>query len=86
MKLFHLSHTDLDGYSCQLVTKEFFQEGFFFNANYGVEVKLSIKKILKDLEEFKEEEILFLITDLNLTFNEAKDLEKNINPLKETFL
>ena len=83
MKLFHLSHTDLDGYSCQLVTKEFFQEGFFFNANYGVEVKLSIKKILKDVEEFKEEEILFLITDLNLTFNEAKDLEKNINRLKE---
>lgn len=83
MKLFHLSHTDLDGYGCQLISKEFFKEGFFFNANYGIEVKLSIKKILHDIEEFKEEEILFLITDLNLTFNEAKDLDKNINRLKE---
>ncbi len=83
MKLFHLSHTDLDGYSCQLITKEFFKEGFFFNANYGLEVKLSIKKILNDLQEFKNEEIIFLITDLNLTFNEAKDLNKNINKLKE---
>lgn len=84
MKLFHLSHTDLDGYSCQLISKEFFKEGFFFNANYGMEVKLSIKKILNDIQQFKKEEILFLITDLNLTFNESKDLEKNINKLKES--
>ena len=44
MKLFHISHTDLDGYGCQLITKEYFKEGFFYNANYGLEVKLSIKK------------------------------------------
>jgi len=78
MKLFHLSHTDLDGYSCQLITKEFFKEGFFYNANYGLEVKLSIKKILNDIEEFKEQEILLIISDLNLTFNESKDLDKEI--------
>lgn len=81
MKLFHLSHTDLDGYSCQLIIKEFFKDGFFFNANYGLEVKLSIKKILQDIEQFKEEEILLFITDLNLTFNESKDLDKNIKRL-----
>jgi len=83
MKLFHLSHTDLDGYSCHLITKEFFKEGFFFNANYGLEVKLSIKKILEDILEYKDEEILFLISDLNLTFNESKDLDKNIKQLNE---
>ena len=27
MKLFHISHTDLDGYGCQLITKEYFKEG-----------------------------------------------------------
>lgn len=59
MKLFHLSHTDLDGFSCQLITKEYFKEAFFYNANYGVEVKLSLKKILEDIEPFKDEDILF---------------------------
>ena len=82
MKLFHLSHTDLDGYSCQLITKEFFKEGFFFNANYGLEVKLNIKKILEDIKEFKEEQIMFIISDLNLTVNESKDLDKAISQLK----
>lgn len=83
MKFFHLSHTDLDGYSCQLITKEFFKEGFFFNANYGLEVKLNIKKILEDIKLFKEEEILFVISDLNLTITESKDLDKAISSLNE---
>ncbi len=83
MKLFHLSHTDLDGFSCQLITKEYFKEGFFYNANYGLEVKLNLKKILSNIQLFQDEEILFLISDLNLTFGEAKDLNKNINELNE---
>lgn len=81
MKFFHISHTDLDGYGCQLVTKEYFKEGFFYNANYGIEVKLSIKKVLEQILQYKEEEILILITDLNLTFGESKDLDKEINNL-----
>jgi len=83
VKLFHLSHTDLDGYSCQLLIKEYFNDGFYFNANYGLEVKLNLKKILQDIQEYKDDEILFFITDLNLTFNEAKDLDKAINDLNE---
>ena len=81
MKLFHLSHTDLDGFSCQLITKEYFKDGFFYNANYGLEVKLSLKKILDKIETFKDEEILFLITDLNLTLQESKELNNNIDKL-----
>lgn len=83
MKLFHISHTDLDGFTCQLITKEFFKEGYFYNANYGSEVKLSIKKALEDMLEFKDEEILFLITDLNLTFQESKDLDLDISKMNE---
>lgn len=83
MKLFHLSHTDLDGYSCQLITKEYFKDGFFYNANYGLEVKLNLKKILRDIEAYKDKEILFLISDLNLTFSESKDLNSSINELNE---
>lgn len=83
MILFHLSHTDLDGFSCQLITKEYFKKGFFYNANYGIEVKLNIKKMLQDIEAFKDEEILFLITDLNLTVQESKDLDKSITKLNQ---
>ena len=83
MKLFHISHTDLDGYGCQLITKEYFKEGSFYNANYGLEVKLSIKKVLEQVLDYKEDEILILISDLNLTFQEAKDLDKDINKLIE---
>ena len=83
MKLFHISHTDLDGYGCQLITKEYFKEGSFYNANYGIEVKLTVKKVLEEILDFKEEEILFLISDLNLTFQESKDLDKDISKLIE---
>ncbi len=83
MKFFHLSHTDLDGYSCQLITQKYFSDGLFLNANYGMEVKSSIKKILNTIINYKEEEILIFITDLNLTLNESKDLDKNINKLKK---
>ncbi|MDD2886871.1 MAG: phosphoesterase [Aliarcobacter sp.] len=81
MKLFHISHTDLDGYGCQLITKEYFKEGFFYNANYGIEVKLSIKKVLEQVLEYKDDEILILISDLNLTFPESKDLDRDVNNL-----
>ena len=81
MKLFHISHTDLDGYGCQLITKEFFKNGAFYNANYGIEVKLSIKKALEDISKYKEEEIFLLISDLNLTFGEAKELDNDINKM-----
>lgn len=83
MKLFHISHTDLDGYGCQLITKEFFKEGSFFNANYGLEVKLTIARVLEDILNYKDEEILFIISDLNLTFQESKDLDRDIKKLKE---
>ena len=83
MKLFHISHTDLDGYGCQLITKEFFKDGFFFNANYGVEVKLSIKKALEEITKYENEEILLIISDLNLTFQESKDLDNEVNKLIE---
>ena len=81
--LFHISHTDLDGYGCQLITKEFFKEGFFYNANYGLEVKLTIKRVLSDILNYKNEEILFLISDLNLTIQESRDLDKEITKLND---
>ena len=83
MILFHISHTDLDGYGCQLLTKEFFKTGFFYNANYGNEVKLTLKKVLGQIQKYKDEVIFFLISDLNLTPQESKDLDRNINILND---
>lgn len=81
MKLFHISHTDLDGYGCQLITNEFFNDTTFYNANYGLEVKLSIKKVLEEIKKYKDKEIFFIISDLNLNLQESEELDKDINHL-----
>ncbi len=83
MKFFHMSHTDLDGYGCQLISKKIYPEGKFYNANYGVEVKSTIKTILEAIELEEEKDIFFLISDLNLTTDESKNLTKSIENLNK---
>ena len=84
MKFFHLSHTDLDGYGCQFITKKVFPDAIFYNANYGLEVKLFLEDILTKIEELdKSENVLFMITDLNLTLDESKNLNHKIKKLNE---
>ncbi len=75
-KVFHLSHTDLDGYSCQLITKRCFDDIRFYNSNYGSEILVRLKQMIRDIEDDGAEENLFLITDLNLTMDDAKKLVK----------
>ncbi|OQX74721.1 MAG: 3'-to-5' oligoribonuclease B [Campylobacteraceae bacterium 4484_4] len=76
MKVYHLSHTDLDGYSCQLVTKKIFDEIEFYNSNYGQEIDERLEQIAGDIESDGKEESLILITDLNLTIPQAQKLEE----------
>ena len=83
MKLFHISHTDLDGFTCHLMTQLLFKDPFFINANYGLEVKLGIEKVFSEIDKEKDEEILFLITDVNLTLNEAKHLDIKVKEYNE---
>ncbi|OCL88011.1 DHH family phosphoesterase [Arcobacter porcinus] len=83
MRLFHISHTDLDGYACQFLTNKVFPQNTFYNANYGLEVKQALKQALLDIEKHKDEKILFIISDLNLTPQESAELDKNIDELKE---
>ncbi|ADG92264.1 phosphoesterase DHHA1 [Arcobacter nitrofigilis DSM 7299] len=84
MILFHISHTDLDGYGCQLLTKEIFSQSYYLNANYGLEVKQSIIHFIEHIinEEIKDE-ILFLITDVNLTNAESKYINNEVIKLNE---
>ena len=82
MKFFHISHTDMDGYGCQLISKKIFPDGYFLNANYGIEVKFCVKDVLNKISKCERgEKILFIISDLNLSAEESKDLDKKINDL-----
>lgn len=83
MQVFHLSHIDLDGYGSQFVAKHFFENISFFNANYGTEIQARLEKILSLIQaQDKEEEILLLITDLNLSLNESSFLQECVKELK----
>lgn len=78
MQVYHLSHIDLDGYACQLVSKQFFKNIQCYNANYGREVSARIYEILNAIAQSKENEFLILISDLNLNLNEAEYLQDKI--------
>jgi len=74
MKVYHLSHIDLDGYSCQLITKRCFEQIEYYNSNYGKEIDQRLEQIINDIERDIHGENLILITDLNLTLQQAKKL------------
>ncbi len=82
MKTYHLSHIDLDGYSCQLITKEVYENILFFNANYGAEVSERLNEIIDAIKKDKKDAAI-LITDLNLTMDESKWLSKEVQKLKD---
>jgi len=76
-RLYHLSHIDLDGYSCQLLTSYIFKNRKYYNSNYGKEIVVRIDEIFEDIEKQDNNlKIFILITDLNLSMEEAEYLEK----------
>lgn len=79
---YHLSHIDLDGYSCQLVMAQTAHTMISYNANYGAEVMDRLEEILDTLKKNKQEATI-LISDLNLTPDEAKWLHYEIKKLNE---
>lgn len=78
----HLSHTDLDGYSCQLIMKYTPYKLFNYNANYGAEVKQTLELMLQNISK-ENQKALLLITDLNLTADESKWLHAEVIKLNE---
>ncbi|MCH9812475.1 MAG: 3'-to-5' oligoribonuclease B [Epsilonproteobacteria bacterium] len=74
MKVYHLSHIDLDGYSCQLITKRCFEHISYYNSNYGKEIDQRIEQMITDINCNDHDENMILITDLNLTLVQAKKL------------
>lgn len=78
----HLSHIDLDGYSCQLVMRYTSYKIFNYNANYGAEVKSKLELILENIQKAKEK-ALILITDLNLTMDESRWLSEELRRVND---
>ncbi len=78
-KVHHLSHTDLDGYSCQLVMKYTPYSIKNYNANYGAEVKQKLELILENIED----KAMILISDLNLSADESKWLNHEVKKLNQ---
>ena len=78
----HLSHIDLDGYSCQLVMRYTPYTTCNYNANYGAEVVERLEQILEALKN-SDDDAIILITDLNLTADEAKWLNEEVEKLVE---
>ncbi len=76
--IYHLSHIDLDGYSCQLVMKYTPYKKVNFNANYGPEVKAKLTLIL-DTVRAQTSPALILISDLNLTAEESDWLKREVD-------
>lgn len=80
--IYHLSHIDLDGYSCQLVMRYTPYKIFNYNANYGAEVKQKLELILENINKSNSSATI-LITDLNLTFDESRWLNNEVKMMNE---
>ncbi|TLD89203.1 3',5'-cyclic-nucleotide phosphodiesterase [Helicobacter sp. MIT 05-5294] len=87
MQLYHLSHIDLDGYGCQMVSREIYSQAFesavsfyFYNANYGKEVGARLEQIYRQIKQngITKDKTHILISDLNLTLDECKSLAQSV--------
>ena len=79
----HLSHIDLDGYSCQLIIKFTPYTIYNYNANYGAEVKAKLEEIIENINQ-TDNDATILITDLNLTADESRWLDHEIKKINHT--
>ncbi len=75
-KVYHLSHTDLDGYSCQLITKRCFEDITYFNSNYGTEIRERLEEIIELIEKDSAKEFMIIVTDLNLSLEDARFIDE----------
>ena len=87
MYIYHLSHIDLDGYGCQYLSKNCFENIECYNANYGPEIKARLEEAISAIRRQKflnsndKKEHIILITDLNLTADESKKINHFIKKL-----
>lgn len=83
MQVYHLSHTDLDGYSAQFVTRAYFKDILFYNSNYGKEINEKFNQIKNEIISLNKDKNLVLITDLNLTKEQCFNFESSLKELEQ---
>ncbi len=82
-KLIHISHSDLDGYTCQYISKQIFNDAIYYNSEYS-QIKSYLELVLKEIKTYlKEGGVFLLITDINLTNSDSFFLDKKINELNK---
>jgi oligoribonuclease NrnB/cAMP/cGMP phosphodiesterase (DHH superfamily) len=86
MLVHHLSHIDLDGYSCQFITSKIYKNIYYYNSNYGQEIDQKIAQILNRVKLFMSQKQTILITDLNLTKEQSKLLDNEVSKLNNVEL
>ena len=71
--IYHISHIDLDGYGCQIITEKYYGEGNvkFYNCNYGNSIIYILEDILQAIRKNNEKNTL-IITDIDLSSEVAK--------------
>lgn len=79
--LLHLSHNDMDGFGCQVMTTGLETiRTEYFNTNYGEEADKSIKDIISLANETSiKNKVLVLITDFSLNVEQCEKLESIIS-------
>jgi len=86
-KLIHISHSDLDGYTCQYISKQIFNNAIYYNSEYS-QIRSYLELVLDEIKTYLQDgEVFLLITDINLTNSDSFFLDKKINELnsKEPF-
>jgi len=85
-KVYHLSHTDLDGYGAQVITNRYFDNIKFYNSNYGKEINERFEEIFSDISRDDFEKKIILITDVNLTPEQAKEFDSRVKISSENIM
>ena len=80
MKIYNLSHYDLDGFGCQLCIHEKFKNNIIFNNCSYSNIKNEINKI-----SFDDYDLIF-VTDLNFNESEQKLLYEKLKTYKGKFI
>lgn len=76
--IYHISHIDLDGYACQIITKKHFKNKKikFYNCDYGNEINNILNNILSDVTTNKYKQNKLIITDINLSMEIADFIQE----------
>ncbi|HQS02140.1 MAG: hypothetical protein B7Y07_02065 [Halothiobacillus sp. 24-54-40] len=78
--LYHISHTDLDGYGAQFMLKAAGIQTHCFNADYR-DIPVVVDRVVEEILA-KGEPAGILLTDLNLTLDQADQIDKRVKKLK----